>query len=95
MNSESVPEFRPEVLRYYAQGQEAARLETSFFRWEKIRTVDLLHRFLPPAPAVRPAQISSTLQWKSGGLRQVSASNDLYKRLSISSKICPEKGATQ
>ena len=42
----------PEILRYYQAGQEAGRLESPFFAWERIRTLDLLDRFLPPAPAV-------------------------------------------
>jgi len=41
-----------QILRYYETGQEAERLETPFFRWEKVRTLDLLSRFLPPAPAL-------------------------------------------
>src|ERR1041385_479867 len=41
-----------QILRYYQAGQEAARLESPFFHWEKTRTLDLLDRFLPPAPAV-------------------------------------------
>lgn len=44
--------LEPHILRYYDSGQEAERLESPFFRWEKIRTWDLLDRFLPPAPAV-------------------------------------------
>ncbi|HJZ96316.1 MAG TPA: class I SAM-dependent methyltransferase [Candidatus Solibacter sp.] len=40
-----------EILRYYQAGQEAGRLDSPFCRWEKIRTLDLLARFLPPAPA--------------------------------------------
>jgi SAM-dependent methyltransferase len=40
-----------QILRYYASGQEAERLESPYFRWEKVRTLDLLDRFLPPAPA--------------------------------------------
>jgi ubiquinone/menaquinone biosynthesis C-methylase UbiE len=40
-----------EILRFYTAGQEAERLD-SFCRWEKVRTLDLLDRFLPPAPAV-------------------------------------------
>jgi SAM-dependent methyltransferase len=40
-----------EILQYYESGLEAERLNTPFFRWEKIRTLDLLIRFLPPAPA--------------------------------------------
>ena len=41
-----------DILGYYEAGQEAARLNASFCRWERIRTLDLLTRFLPPAPAV-------------------------------------------
>src|SRR5580693_1915687 len=40
-----------QILRYYESGQEAERLESPFSRWEKVRTLDLLDRFLPPAPA--------------------------------------------
>lgn len=40
-----------EIEQYYEAGQEAGRLDAPFFRWEKIRTLDLLTRFLPPAPA--------------------------------------------
>jgi SAM-dependent methyltransferase len=41
-----------EILRYYESGQEAGRLESPFSRWEKVRTLDLLDRFLPRAPAL-------------------------------------------
>lgn len=41
-----------QILRYYESGQEAERLESPFSRWEKIRTLDLLDRFLPRAPAL-------------------------------------------
>lgn len=41
-----------QILRYYESGQEADRLESPFFRWEKLRTMDLLDRFLPRAPAL-------------------------------------------
>jgi SAM-dependent methyltransferase len=41
-----------QIARYYEKGQEADRLESPFSRWEKIRTLDLLDRFLPPAPAL-------------------------------------------
>jgi SAM-dependent methyltransferase len=41
-----------QILRYYESGQEAERLESPFSRWEKVRTLDLLDRFLPPAPAL-------------------------------------------
>jgi SAM-dependent methyltransferase len=41
-----------QILSYYESGQEAERLESPFSRWEKVRTLDLLDRFLPPAPAL-------------------------------------------
>jgi SAM-dependent methyltransferase len=41
-----------EMLQYYESGQEAGPLESPLSRWEKIRTLDLLKRFLPSAPAV-------------------------------------------
>jgi ubiquinone/menaquinone biosynthesis C-methylase UbiE len=44
--------LEPDIRRYYEAGQEAGRLEDPFSRWEKVRTFDLLGRFLPPAPAV-------------------------------------------
>jgi SAM-dependent methyltransferase len=44
--------LQPEILNYYNAGQEAGRLETPFSQWEKIRTFDLLERFLPSPPAV-------------------------------------------
>jgi SAM-dependent methyltransferase len=44
--------LQQEILRYYEIGQEAERLESPFSRWEKLRTLDLLERFLPPAPAL-------------------------------------------
>lgn len=46
------PPLHPEILRFYKGGQEAARLEDRFSRWEKTRTLALLDRFLPPAPGV-------------------------------------------
>jgi SAM-dependent methyltransferase len=41
-----------QILRYYESGREAERLESPFSRWEKVRTLDLLDRFLPRAPAL-------------------------------------------
>lgn len=41
-----------EIHRYYEAGQEAGRLETAFSRWEKVRTLDILGRFLPSPPAL-------------------------------------------
>ncbi len=41
-----------QILRYYESGQEAERLESPFFHWEKVRTLDLLDRFLPRPPAL-------------------------------------------
>jgi hypothetical protein len=40
----------PEIARYYALGHEAERLWTRG-RLERVRTQELLARFLPPAPA--------------------------------------------
>lgn len=40
------------IHRYYQAGQEAGRLEAPSWRWEKLRTFDILGRFLPPPPAV-------------------------------------------
>jgi SAM-dependent methyltransferase len=50
----SAPRFSLErqILSYYESGQEAERLESPFSRWENVRTLDLLDRFLPPAPAL-------------------------------------------
>src|SRR5215469_12287514 len=49
-----VPGFslQTEIRRYYEAGQEAGRLEDPVSHWEKVRTLDLLRRFLPPAPAI-------------------------------------------
>lgn len=44
--------LEPEIRRYYEASREAERLEDPVSRWEKVRTLDLLDRFLPPAPAV-------------------------------------------
>ncbi len=41
-----------QILQYYENGQEANRLESPFSRWEKVRTLDFLDRFLPSAPAL-------------------------------------------
>jgi SAM-dependent methyltransferase len=48
----SNPSLEREILHFYNNALEAGRLETPFFQWEKIRTLDLMDRFLPPAPAV-------------------------------------------
>lgn len=45
------PSLQPEILRYYETSQEGDRLETPGFSWEKLRTLDLLRRLLPPPPA--------------------------------------------
>lgn len=45
-------ELPREILRYYEAGREADRLQSPFFAWEKTRTLDLLDRLLPPAPAL-------------------------------------------
>jgi SAM-dependent methyltransferase len=44
--------LKREILQYYQTSQEAERLNTPFSRWERIRTLDLLTRFLPRAPAL-------------------------------------------
>lgn len=42
----------PEILAYYQQGREAARLLTGGGRLEFARTQEIILRYLPPAPAV-------------------------------------------
>jgi SAM-dependent methyltransferase len=44
--------LEPEIRRYYEAGQEAERLDGPLWQWEKLRTLDLLDRFLPRAPAI-------------------------------------------
>ena len=45
-------ELPPEVLDHYADGVESGRLSVGMGRLERLRTWELLHRWLPPAPAV-------------------------------------------
>ncbi|WP_203758124.1 class I SAM-dependent methyltransferase [Cellulomonas chitinilytica] len=45
-------EIPPDVQAYYAIGDEQARLGAGHGRLEALRTTELLHRWLPPAPAV-------------------------------------------
>jgi SAM-dependent methyltransferase len=45
-------ELPPEILRYYAQGQEAGRLSSGKNEIELARTQELLARHLPPPPGV-------------------------------------------
>jgi len=52
MSSGARSALAAEILRYYEAGREADRLEAPFFRWERIRTLDLLDRFLRPPPGV-------------------------------------------
>lgn len=40
-----------ETVRYYVESDEAARLQTGWFRLERARTEELILRHLPPAPA--------------------------------------------
>ena len=40
-----------EAAHYYAKSDEAARLQTGWFRLEHARTRELILRYLPPAPA--------------------------------------------
>ena len=41
----------PEILEYYAAGQEEGRLKVSEGRLEEIRTWEIMSRYLPPPPA--------------------------------------------
>lgn len=43
--------FEPDIARYYKQGKEALRLHKGKSQLERLRTQELLLRFLPPAPA--------------------------------------------
>lgn len=45
-------EIPPDVLAHYALGEEQGRLDAGNGRLEALRTTELLHRWLPPAPAV-------------------------------------------
>lgn len=47
--SDNLP--RREVVHYYREADEAARLQTGWFRLEHARTQELILRHLPPAPA--------------------------------------------
>lgn len=44
-------DFLAEAVHYYAENNEAARLQTGWFRLEHARTQELILRYLPPAPA--------------------------------------------
>ncbi len=44
-------DFLTEAAHYYAKSDEAARLQTGWFRLEHARTRELILRYLPPAPA--------------------------------------------
>jgi SAM-dependent methyltransferase len=43
--------LRPEILEYYNRGGETTRLDAGTGRLEYLRTLDILTRVLPPAPA--------------------------------------------
>ncbi|WP_456820974.1 class I SAM-dependent methyltransferase [Cellulomonas sp. URHB0016] len=45
-------EIPPDVLAHYALGEEESRLDSGPGRLEALRTTELLHRWLPAAPAV-------------------------------------------
>jgi SAM-dependent methyltransferase len=49
--SRTTPALAEEILAYYQQGKEDARLRAGVGRLELLRTQDLLRRLLPPAPA--------------------------------------------
>ncbi|MFC5910216.1 class I SAM-dependent methyltransferase [Streptacidiphilus monticola] len=51
MTDVDTPSLRPEILAFYARGQEHARLRSGGHRLEFLRTQDVLRRLLPPAPA--------------------------------------------
>lgn len=44
--------FDPAIVEYYDRTPEETRLEQGAFRLEQERTRELLHRFLPPPPAI-------------------------------------------
>ena len=46
-----MPTIDPDILRYYNRGREDDRLERGLSFVEFLRTVEVLERFLPPAPA--------------------------------------------
>lgn len=50
-NRHRLPGLAPEMLGYYAGGQEESRLEQGPFRLERARTEELLLRWLPAPPA--------------------------------------------
>jgi SAM-dependent methyltransferase len=52
LNDSGEPKPPPEVLEHYASGEEERRLFEGTSRLERVRTLELLERFLPPAPAV-------------------------------------------
>jgi SAM-dependent methyltransferase len=44
--------LEPQILWYYERAKESQRLESPIFSWERVRTLDLLERFLPAPPAL-------------------------------------------
>ncbi len=48
---QKIPVLDHEILKHYDLGNEADRL-LQFSNWERIRTEDILQRFLPPTPSV-------------------------------------------
>ena len=51
-HSSELPSLDVETERYYAQGQEQQRLQSETGDMERLRTEDILRRYLPPPPAV-------------------------------------------
>lgn len=51
-NESDGPGLPDEIVEHYEKVEEAARLERSESQIEKIRTQEILRRYLPPAPAV-------------------------------------------
>jgi ubiquinone/menaquinone biosynthesis C-methylase UbiE len=52
MNSSRPDNSLAEILRHYAEVDEASRLRTGWFQLEQARTKELILRHLPPAPAI-------------------------------------------
>jgi len=46
------PGLASEIIEHYESVDEALRLESPENQIERLRTQELLHRFLPPPPAV-------------------------------------------
>jgi hypothetical protein len=47
-----LPSLDEEIERHYSQGQEQQRLRRDTGEMERLRTADILYRYLPSPPAV-------------------------------------------